>query len=304
MLLWMPSIPNAIQDFEDQNHLVLCAMSEYLGKLPKNSPVIEVGSRNGDFAVALAKRFPDLFIQPTEGTGQTSQSLFNVLEERVRLETLPKGGPSATPRGPRSTLNASPRRSTLNKGDKGGNGMPTQSIRLLPPRPFDASQDSSFTTSVGRIVLGALVALNALQYVSRETVHNLLSGGKRALRRGCYLMFAGAFFEGSEVSSKSMLYHSALQQFEMTQVAKDKHHQQTWGLHDVNWIRQTGEHLGLEFVALKRVGLHDPDDCLLLVMRKPLHALSDGHNRRMLRILSRAVTNRNLPPAERNTTNH
>lgn len=277
MNLWMPSLPKAIDDFEDQNHAALNAMSEYLSKLPKGSPVIEIGSRNGDLAVAMAKRFPELYIQPTEGTGQTSQTLFSVLEERIRLETIKKGGKEQnrpTVHGSRPSMSASPRRVGAS-----GKNQSHDTIRLMQPRPFDASQESSFTTSVGHTGLGALVTLNALQYLTSETVVDLLAGAKKALRRGGYVLFAGQFFEGGEVSYKSMLYHSALQQFEKKLSEKNRNYEPVWGLHDANWMRQQGEQLGLDFVALKRIGVNDADDCLMLVMRKPLPPKQENQRR-------------------------
>ena len=43
----------------------------------------EVGSRAGDMTLMFAERFPDLYILPTEGTGEASPSLFMLLQDRV-----------------------------------------------------------------------------------------------------------------------------------------------------------------------------------------------------------------------------
>eukprot|EP00929_Paragymnodinium_shiwhaense_P047851 TRINITY_DN24272_c0_g1_i2.p1 TRINITY_DN24272_c0_g1~~TRINITY_DN24272_c0_g1_i2.p1 ORF type:complete len:434 (+),score=67.91 TRINITY_DN24272_c0_g1_i2:175-1476(+) len=275
---WMPSLTMAIEDFEEQTKKALDAMNEFLAKLPKGSPIIEVGSRNGDVAVALAKRFPDLIVQPTEGTGQTSQSLFSVLEERVRMETVRKpkrnssaGGNQGGPAGHTGKSPRTPANKTVSQAAP---------IKLLQPRLFDPSQESSFTTSVGRVGLGALVAIHMLHYLSKEMVHNILAGCKRSLRNGGFILFCGPFFEGGEVSYKSMLYHSSLQDFEQKLTQRDRHRKPVWGLHDLNWIRSIADDLGLEYVTTKRVGIHDPDDCLLLVLRKTL----DFDSRRMAKL--------------------
>ena len=42
----------------------------------------QVGSRAGDMTLMFAERFPDLYILPTEGTGEASPSLFMLLQER------------------------------------------------------------------------------------------------------------------------------------------------------------------------------------------------------------------------------
>lgn len=270
---WLPCLDAAMLDFEDQNKKALKAMSEYLGKLPKGTPVIEIASRSGDFAVALANKFPDLYIQPTEGLGQTSQALYAVLEERVRLETTGKF-PGATKAGHRIAVSSDTPVQTA--GSRNRIASKTVEMgRLLQPRQFDATLESSYSTSLAR-PLGAVVALHALQYVSRKTVYDIMAGSKRALRNGGYLLLCGAFFEGGEVSYKSMLYHASLQHFEKQLMEKDRQRRPEWGLKDANWIRETGAELGLDFVALKRIGINDPDDCLLLVMRK--HLQNDREN--------------------------
>lgn len=271
---WLPCLDSAMLDFEDQNEKALKAMSEYLGKLPKGTPVIEIASRSGDFAVALANKFPDLYIQPTEGLGETSQALFAVLEERVRLETTGKF-PGGTKAGHKIVASAS---DTPVQTAGSRNAIASKAVKtggLLQPRQFDARLESSYTTSLAK-PLGAVLALHALQYVSRKTVYDILAGSKRALRNGGYLLLCGAFFEGGEVSYKSMLYHASLQHFEQQLMEKDRQRRPEWGLKDANWIRDMGAELGLDFVALKRIGINDPDDCLLLVMRK--HLQNDREN--------------------------
>ncbi|CAL1160447.1 unnamed protein product, partial [Cladocopium goreaui] len=55
-------------------------MSHYFAELKPGSLVLEVGSRAGDMTLMFAERFPDLYILPTEGTGEASPSLFMLLQ--------------------------------------------------------------------------------------------------------------------------------------------------------------------------------------------------------------------------------
>eukprot|EP00927_Polykrikos_kofoidii_P063403 TRINITY_DN58211_c0_g1_i1.p1 TRINITY_DN58211_c0_g1~~TRINITY_DN58211_c0_g1_i1.p1 ORF type:complete len:406 (-),score=50.68 TRINITY_DN58211_c0_g1_i1:54-1271(-) len=241
---WLdPYLNVAAEDFNQQLQKGLDTMCEHLSKMSRATPltIVEIGSRDGDVAVTLARRFPDLWFQPTEGSsGNIAHGLFVLLDERVAQfgRDLP-GGPNSS--------------------------------RLLGPRWLDGLSSESWTADLGRgNEVGLVFAINALQYISQAAVKMILSGARRLLRRGGMVVFCGPFLEGGETSERNLLYDSSLRAFACRLCEQNRSVKLEWGLHDTKDIQAISEAIGFEFVGIRRLGIADVDDWLALEMRKPL----------------------------------
>ncbi|OLP78112.1 Inosine-uridine preferring nucleoside hydrolase [Symbiodinium microadriaticum] len=170
-------------------------MCPYFAALKPGSLVLEVGSRSGDVTVMFAERFPELlrwlldfghfgydvtpgtidvpeselYIQPTEGTGDTSPGLFMLLQERltmVRKDLQPR---KRTKRPPRTCLEAEFFRGVLERPRLAG-------VELFDfaPKFLDGGK-KGWRTKLGQEI-HCIFCVNVLHYVSPSGLENFMQG--------------------------------------------------------------------------------------------------------------------------------
>ena len=114
-----------------------------------------MGSRAGDLVLLFAERFQELYILPTEGTGEASPSLFMLLQERLARQKLRR-----------------PKR-----------GEPLRS-RILAPRHLDGAVLRSWRNKIVGQEVSCFFCVNVLHYVSPEGLEHFLQGCSENLVMG------------------------------------------------------------------------------------------------------------------------
>mmetsp|Transcript_41686 Transcript_41686/g.74774 ORF Transcript_41686/g.74774 Transcript_41686/m.74774 type:complete len:384 (+) Transcript_41686:34-1185(+) len=229
-------------------------MCPYFAALKPGSLVLEVGSRSGDMTLMFAERFPDLYIQPTEGTGEASPGLFMLLQERL----------SMLKRDPQ------PRRRTKKRAME---NVPRS--RVLPPRFLDGGQQKGWRTRITSQDISCIFCVNVLHYVAPHGLQHFMQGCSDNLPVGGSLLICGPFFNNGEAVENLLVYDGALRSFVSTSERKLQ-----WGCHDVAHLKALGAQAGLTFAAqveTEGVGGHS---WILVVFSKERRVLPDPSRRR------------------------
>lgn len=237
---------------EEQMTKALNVLSSYLAKMHPGALVLEIGSRCGDVSIALSRRFPGLWMQPTEGTGRTSHSLQLLLEERIK-----QYGRELEQEGVRAEA-----------GDAAGGKMLGAAGRLLKPKFFDGGKLRDWlmgTHSHGNPSL--VFAINVLHFLSWNCVETIIDGAGRTLRSGALLFLCGPFAEKGRLDTDNLLFHAALGEYAQALRARGEHHV-SWGLHDVQRISECAKVHGLEVERKTQFG-YDERPWFAIVLRKP-----------------------------------
>ncbi|CAK9038223.1 unnamed protein product [Durusdinium trenchii] len=216
-------------------------MAIYFAQLKPGSLVLEVGSRAGELTLMFAQRFPELYILPTEGTGEASPSLFLLLQERLALRRdlktkskRPKKRTAASEHGARS--------------------------RILQPRHLDGAIAKSWRNKLTNQEISCIFCVNVLHYISAQGLEHFLQGCADHLVLGGHLLLCGPFFNG-EAPDSLLVYDAALRDFS---AARKLH----WGCHDVAQILAFGQKVGLVSVALEETDGVGGHSWTLLVLRR------------------------------------
>ncbi|CAJ1395249.1 unnamed protein product [Effrenium voratum] len=217
-------------------------MLPHFSALKPGSLVLEVGSRAGDMTLMFAERFPELYIQPTEGTGQSSPGLFMLLQERLALmkKELPKK------RSRRQGQNESVARS-----------------RVLPPRHLDAGLLRSWKNKLTNQEIGCIFCINVLHYVSGMGVENFLVGCSEHLPVGGHVLICGPFFNNGEAGDSLLVYDAALRAY-----AASAERKLQWGCHDVSQLVALGAKAGFSLVAHEETDGVGGHSWILIVLRR------------------------------------
>ncbi|CAE7353717.1 URH2 [Symbiodinium sp. KB8] len=191
-------------------------MCPYFAALKPGSLVLEVGSRSGDVTVMFAERFPELlrwlldfghfgydvtpgtidvpeselYIQPTEGTGDTSPGLFMLLQV-------------GTPH------NGEERPATTKEDQEASENVPRS--RVLPPKFLDGGK-KGWRTKLGQEI-HCIFCVNVLHYVSPSGLENFMQGCSDHLPVGGMLLVSGPFFNNGEAAETLLVYDAALRAF-------------------------------------------------------------------------------------------
>lgn len=221
-------------------------MSHYFAELKPGSLVLEVGSRAGDMTLMFAERFPDLYILPTEGTGEASPSLFMLLQERLALRRDQKR--------PMSKKRSKKRGAAADSAQARS--------RILPPRHLDASVPKSWRNKMSSQDISCIFCVNVLHYMSPLGVENLLQGCSDHLPIGGHLLICEPFFNNGEAADSLLIYDAALRDFAAT--SERKLH---WGCHDVMQIVASGSKVGFSLVAHEETDGVGGHSWILIVLR-------------------------------------
>jgi hypothetical protein len=240
--IWLGFRETAIQAARTERlqfHKALEAILQEVKKLPKGSAVLEVSSRCGDASIAVHDRFPQIWVQPTEGTGQTAHGLFVLLEEHILSIRQVE-------------------REKLNEDQ----------CRLLRPRHLDAADIQSWPEGLGHVDLHCVFTIDSVHFMSQDNVIRFLQGCQKAMHRGGLIILGGPFIDNGEASDRNLLHDQALRDFNNPDgltYATSRGPQ--WRLHDVQWVLMEAKRLGIEHVTTKEIGLHDEHDWKMIVMR-------------------------------------
>eukprot|EP00439_Symbiodinium_sp_Y106_P044279 s123_g5.t1 len=229
-------------------------MCPYFAALKPGSLVLEVGSRSGDVTVMFAERFPELYIQPTEGTGDTSPGLFMLLQERLTMV--------------RKDLQ--PRKKTKRRAVASEN-VPRS--RVLPPKFLDGGK-KGWRTKLGQEI-HCIFCVNVLHYVSPLGLENFLQGCSDHLPVGGMLLVSGPFFNNGEAAETLLVYDAALRAF-----ADGPERKLKWGCHDVVRLKAMGAQVGLSFVAQSETDGVGGHSWILLAFCKERRLLPETLRRR------------------------
>eukprot|EP00439_Symbiodinium_sp_Y106_P046050 s123_g5.t2 len=260
-------------------------MCPYFAALKPGSLVLEVGSRSGDVTVMFAERFPEhrerkeLYIQPTEGTGDTSPGLFMLLQERLTMV--------------RKDLQ--PRKKTKRRAVASEN-VPRS--RVLPPKFLDGGK-KGWRTKLGQEI-HCIFCVNVLHYVSPLGLENFLQGCSDHLPVGGMLLVSGPFFNNGEAAETLLVYDAALRAFadgperqsasplwQEAEVGSARHRLE--GLsgrdfqcccHDVVRLKAMGAQVGLSFVAQSETDGVGGHSWILLAFCKERRLLPETLRRR------------------------
>eukprot|EP00435_Cladocopium_sp_Y103_P055351 s1930_g18.t1 len=222
-------------------------MSHYFAELKPGSLVLEVGSRAGDMTLMFAERFPDLYILPTEGTGEASPSLFMLLQERLALR-----------RDQKRPMSMSKKRSK-----KRAAADSQARSRILPPRHLEASLPKSWRNKMTSQDISCIFCVNVLHYMSPLGVDHLLQGCSDHLPMGGYLLICGPFFNNGKAADSLLIYDAALRDF--AAASERKLH---WGCHDVMQIVASGSKVGFSLVAHEETDGVGGHSWILIVLRR------------------------------------
>lgn len=227
---------DAQRDFDHLLEAVATELGRYLEATPPGSTVVEFGSRFGDFASLVARRNPNVQVQPTEGTGQTP-GIFLMLQERV-----------------------------LKHNEELARLFGEDGPRLLQPRYMDGSKLEGWTEELKIPSVSCVFAVNVLQFVHFDCVKAVLQGCRKVLRPGGFLFLAGPFFNEGEISDASLRTHAGLETWAKEAGRRYPDRTLTWGLHDLQNIRRSAQFLGFEVVEQSTVGA----DWSIMVLQWPL----------------------------------
>lgn len=239
--IWLSFRETAIQAARTERlqfHKALEAIFHEVKKLPKGSAVLEVSSRCGDAAIAIHERFPHIWVQPTEGTGQTAHGLFVLLEEHI--------------------LSIRQAESEKHHEDQ---------CRLLRPRHLDAADITSWPEGLGHVDLHCVFAIDSVHFMSQANVIEFLQGCQKAMHRGGLIILSGPFIDNGEGTDRNLLHDQALREFNSDGLTYATSRQPQWRLHDVQWVLTEAKGLGIEHVTTKEIGLQDAHDWKMVVMR-------------------------------------
>lgn len=221
-------------------------MSQYFAALKPGSLVLEVGSRAGDMTLMFADRFPDLYILPTEGTGEASPSLFMLLQERLTLRREQK--PPISKKRPKKRPAAQDN---------------VVRSRILPPRHLEGSLLKSWRNKMTSQDINCIFCVNVLHYMSPSGVENFLQGCSDHLPLGGHLLICGPFFNNGEAADSLLIYDAALRDFAAT--SERKLH---WGCHDVTQVVASGAKVGFSLVAHEETDGVGGHSWILIVLRR------------------------------------
>lgn len=238
------------------------AMAPYLARLKSGSLVLEVGSRVGELTLMVSKRFPELYVQPTEGTGETSPALFVLLQQRLGPE--PKREPPRLA-SPQSTV-ASPRRHTTLP--HAAQTAPQPSSRMLPPRFLDTTATPSWKQKLSANQdIHCVFAVNVVQYLSHARLQRFMQGCWNALKAGGICLMCGPFIDHGEARDSVVVYDGALKVFARAHEEKagDREKEYGWGCHDTGLIETLGKKIGFEILSVEEVPF---TDWLLVVLKR------------------------------------
>ncbi|CAE7483456.1 IUNH [Symbiodinium natans] len=231
-------------------------MCPYFATLKAGSLVLEVGSRSGDVTLMFAERFPDLYIQPTEGTGEASPGLFMLLQERLSMV--------------RKEL---PKKRLKRRGNASSENVPRS--RVLPPRFLDGGQQKGWRSKISGQDINCIFCVNVLHYVSPQGLENFMQGCSDHLPVGGTLLVCGPFFNNGEAAETLLVYDAALRAFGETSDRKLQ-----WGCHDVVHLKTMGAQVGLSFVAQAETDGVGGHCWILLVFCKERRLLLEASRRR------------------------
>jgi len=259
------SIHNAAEDDNLRLQAACDKMAKYLARLKSGSLVLEVGSRCGEFTLMISKRFPELYVQPTEGTGETSPALFVLLQQRLGPESRSEPPHLASPR--RSAV-AVPRRH-MNAAQT----APQPSSRVLPPRFLDTTATGGWKQKLSTTQdIHCVFAVNVVQYLSQASLHRFMQGCWNALKAGGVLLMCGPFIDHGEASDSVIVYDGALKVFAQAyqEKAAGREREYGWGCHETGLIERLGKKIGFEMISVEEV----PDtNWLLLVLKRMKYAI-------------------------------
>eukprot|EP00747_Dinoflagellata_sp_TGD_P165744 gnl/TRDRNA2_/TRDRNA2_187489_c0_seq1.p1 gnl/TRDRNA2_/TRDRNA2_187489_c0~~gnl/TRDRNA2_/TRDRNA2_187489_c0_seq1.p1 ORF type:complete len:405 (+),score=60.64 gnl/TRDRNA2_/TRDRNA2_187489_c0_seq1:114-1328(+) len=255
-------LSTAAAGYRDQLEVTLEALSEHLVRLPKGALLVELGSRCGDLSALVARRFPELLVQTTEGSGQVAKGFFGLIGEKVYAHNVGLG------------LQAR----------RGGEHALTQAKRAVIPMPpplfLNAGSLKSWSVS-GLANIDFAFSVNVLHFLSSASVATLIAGCERALRKGGLLFVCGPFFDSGQVSETNLVLHAGLRKFCAS--LKDLPLDVSWALHDTRHICDRAEEVGLEFVSKSNL----TGDWIALVFRKPFAKSGTGRALTLAKLDSR-----------------
>eukprot|EP00933_Yihiella_yeosuensis_P080148 TRINITY_DN9355_c0_g1_i2.p1 TRINITY_DN9355_c0_g1~~TRINITY_DN9355_c0_g1_i2.p1 ORF type:complete len:385 (+),score=72.99 TRINITY_DN9355_c0_g1_i2:78-1232(+) len=233
------------------------ALLQHLKRLPAGSKILEVGSRLGKITIQLSKELPDLWIQPTEGTGRTTPGLLLLLQENLDLyqqERMKQAEPLR--RGSSVGAAANPRRMS------GPVGVAKKTLK------------NSWSQQVGLKDFACIFAVDVLHFIGLRGVEAFLKGAERSLQPGGIVLLCGRFIGGKQAGESNLVYDSALQNF-----AKSEDHKSVdvagrdlrWGLLDIQDVLRLATKAGLEFVKQEDIRSSADADNYLIVLQRIGH---------------------------------
>lgn len=261
------SIHNAAEDDNLRLQAACDKMAEYLARLKSGSLILEVGSRCGEFTLMISKRFPELYVQPTEGTGETSPALFVLLQQRLGPESRSEPPRLASPR--RSAVAVSRRHTTLSHAAQ---TAPQPSSRVLPPRFLDTTATAGWKQKLSSTQdIHCVFAVNVVQYLSQDSLHRFMQGCWYALKAGGILLMCGPFIDHGEASDDVVVYNGALKVFAQAHQEKaGREREYGWSCHETSLIERLGKKIGFEMLSVEEVPY---TNWLLLVLKRMKYAI-------------------------------
>eukprot|EP00440_Ansanella_granifera_P026397 gb/GFBE01028675.1/.p1 GENE.gb/GFBE01028675.1/~~gb/GFBE01028675.1/.p1 ORF type:complete len:400 (+),score=69.21 gb/GFBE01028675.1/:1-1200(+) len=237
-------------------------MVPFLATLKPGSLALEVGSRSGDVSLKVASRFPELYVQPTEGTGETSPAVFLLLQERL----------SALRRAPEELGKALPK--TRQSAE-----VCFAPSRLLQPRYLDGGCANSWKQRLATQSINCIFVVNVLHYLSPRRLEVFLQGCRDNLAPGGMLLICGPFINGGEAGDDLIVFHGVLKDFSNDPERSSSGREMRWGVHDTNLLRSIGDKVGLELLEQQEVPGTGGSGWLLLVMHRPMKGFPVGRRR-------------------------
>lgn len=243
------------------------AMAPYLARLKSGSLIMELGSRFGDLTLMISSRFPELYVQSTEGTGEACPAMFLLLQQRL-------GGPE----GPEGNLPdgfhyASSRRSLASGRPTTGEKTPQPSGRVLAPRFIDGARPESWRQKLSNQDIHCIFAVNTIHYLAPARLRELMQGCWGATRVGGLLMFCGPFIHQGEARESVIVYDGQIKEFAAEQNGKaGRERDLSWSCHDTMLIESLGKKIGFELISVDEVPF---TDWLLVVLRRLKLAVPD-----------------------------